>query len=112
MGKHASKSMWICKATWLSSIVVVPKKNEKIRIYIDYWKLNAITFVDAFPLPFTDNVLDAIAGHETCSFLDGFNGNACYSLAYQYCSMGLIIAPLTTFGTSLKRGHMLAYKLG
>ena len=62
------------QATWLSPIVVVPKKNGKIRVCVDYRKLNAVTVTDAFPLPFTDSVLDAVAGHEMYSFLDGFSG--------------------------------------
>ena len=37
------------KATWLSLIVVVPKKNGKIRVCVDYRKLNAATIMDAFP---------------------------------------------------------------
>ena len=56
------------QATWLSPIVVVPKKNGKIRVCVDYRKLNAVTVTDAFPLPFTDSVLDAVAGHEMYSF--------------------------------------------
>jgi hypothetical protein len=28
------------EATWLSSIVVVPKKNGKLQICVDFWKLN------------------------------------------------------------------------
>ena len=36
--------------------------------------MNVATVTDAFPLPFTDGVLDAVAGHEVYSFLDGFNG--------------------------------------
>ena len=39
-----------------------------------YRKLNAVIITDAFSLPFTDSVLDAIARHEMYSFLDGFNG--------------------------------------
>ena len=62
------------QATWLSPIVVVPKKNGKIRVCVDYRKLNAATFTDAFPLSSTDKVLDAVAGHEVYSFLDEFNG--------------------------------------
>ena len=62
------------RETWLSPIVVVPKKNGKIRVCVDYRKLNAATMTDAFPLPFTDGVLDAVAGHEVYSFLDGFSG--------------------------------------
>ena len=62
------------KATWLSLIVVVPKKNGKIQVCVDYRKLNAATVTDAFPLPFTDGVLDAVASHEVYNFLDGFSG--------------------------------------
>ena len=29
---------------------------------------------DAFPLPFTNGVLDVVVGHAIYSFLDGFNG--------------------------------------
>lgn len=38
--------------TWLSPIVIVPKKNGKLRICVDYKKLNAATETDPFPLPF------------------------------------------------------------
>ena len=62
------------QATWLSLIVVIPKKNGKIRVCIDYRKLNTATVTDAFPLPFTDGVLDTVAGHVVYSFLDGFSG--------------------------------------
>ena len=61
------------QATWINPIVVVPKKNGKIRVCVDYRKLNTATVMDAFPLPFTDGVLDAVAGHAIYSFLDGFN---------------------------------------
>ena len=61
------------QATWLSLIVVVPNKNRKIRVCVDYRKLNAATVTNVFPLPFTDGVLDAVVGHEVYSFLDGFN---------------------------------------
>ena len=55
-------------ATWLSPIVVVPKKNGKLRICIDYRKLNIATEKDPYPLPFTDSVLDTVAGHKVYTF--------------------------------------------
>ena len=61
-------------ATWLSPIVIVPKKNGKLRICIDFRKLNAATKKDPYPLPFTEEVLDSVAGHEMYSFLDGYSG--------------------------------------
>jgi hypothetical protein len=34
------------EATWLSPIVVIPKKNGKLKIYIDFRKLNVATTKD------------------------------------------------------------------
>ena len=60
------------QAIWLSPIMVVPKKNRKIRVCVDYRKLNAAMVTDGFPPPFMDGVLDAVAGHEVYKFLAGF----------------------------------------
>ena len=54
--------------------MVVPKKNGEIWVYVDYRKLNAATIIDAFLLPFTDDILDVVVGHEIYSFLEGFSG--------------------------------------
>jgi hypothetical protein len=59
---------------WVSPIVIVPKKIGKIRICQDFRKLNNATKKDYFPLPFTDAILDSVAGHVCYSFLDGFSG--------------------------------------
>ena len=63
------------QATWLGLIVVVQKKNGKIRVCVDYWKLNVATVTDVFPLPFMDGILHAVAEHEVYTFLDGFSGH-------------------------------------
>ena len=54
--------------------MVVPKRNGKIWVCVDYQKLNTAIVTNAFPLPFTDGVVDAVARHEVYSFLDGFSG--------------------------------------
>eukprot|EP00253_Pinus_taeda_P030101 PITA_30101 len=58
----------------VSPLVVVPKKNGKWRICVDYRQLNKATLKDYFPLPFIDQVLDTLAGKSSFSFLDGFSG--------------------------------------
>jgi len=72
------------EATWLSPIVVVPKKNGKMRIYIDFKKLNITTKKDPYPLPFTDEVLNIIIGYEAYSFLDGYLGYHQISITLKY----------------------------
>ena len=82
----------ISDSSWVSPVQVVPKKsgvtvvtnadNELIptrvttgwRVCIDYRKLNSVTRKDHFPLPFIDQMLDRLAGHEFYCFLDGYSG--------------------------------------
>ena len=57
----------INNSEWVSPIVVVLMKvgtdgKVKIRVCQDFWKLNAATKKDYFPLPFTDIILDYIFG--------------------------------------------------
>ena len=59
---------------WVSSLVIVPKKNGKWRVCIDYREFNKATLKYHFPLPFIDQVLDTLAGKKYFSFLDGFSG--------------------------------------
>jgi hypothetical protein len=64
----------ISDSQWVSPLVIVPKKNGKWRVCIDYRELNKATLKDHFPLPFIDQVLDTLAGKNYFSFLDGFSG--------------------------------------
>jgi len=53
--------------------VVVPKKNGKLKINVDFKKLNKATKKNHYPLPFFDEVLNIVAGYEDYSFLDGYS---------------------------------------
>ncbi|CAM8910533.1 unnamed protein product [Rhodiola kirilowii] len=77
---------------WVSPIHCVPKKggltvikNDKgelvptrtvngWRMCIDYRKLNKATKKDHFPIPFIDQMLERLAGHDYFCFLDGYSG--------------------------------------
>ncbi|XP_050889277.1 uncharacterized protein LOC127094492 [Lathyrus oleraceus] len=82
----------ISDSSWVSPVHVVPKKggttviknekNELIptrtvtgwRVCIDYRRLNLATRKDHFPLPFIDQMLERLAGHDYYCFLDGYSG--------------------------------------
>ena len=82
----------ISDSAWVSPVQVVPKKGGTTvirtennillpsrtvtgwRICIDYRKLNKATRKDHFPLPFLDQMLDRLAGHDYYCFLDGYSG--------------------------------------
>ncbi len=57
----------------MSPIVVVPRKNDKLKICIDFRILNAATKKDLYPLPFTYEVLNIVARYEAYFFLDGYS---------------------------------------
>jgi hypothetical protein len=56
------------EAIWLSPIIVVPKKNKKLTICVDFKKLNVATKKDPYPLPFTNEVINIVVGHEVYIF--------------------------------------------
>ena len=89
----------ISDSAWVSPVQVVPKKGGTTiirtennillpsrtvtgwRICIDYRKLNKATRKDHFPLPFLDQMLDRLAGHEYYCFLDGYSSYNQISIA-------------------------------
>lgn len=58
-----------------SPIVVVKKKDGTIRLCDDYWQLNVGIRKDAFPLPWIEESLDALAGATLFSTLYSASGN-------------------------------------
>jgi hypothetical protein len=66
-----------------SGIAVVKNEDEEListrittgwRVCIDYRRLNKVTMKDHFPLPFIDQMLERLAGHNYYCFLDGYSG--------------------------------------
>ena len=72
--------------------MVVPKKGGKLRVCIDYRRLNAKTIKDPFPIPFIDSMLEQLGGRERYSFLDGYSG-------YNQIKLAAEARELTTFIT-------------
>ena len=59
---------------WVSPMVIVKKKNGKLRVCVDYRKLNACTQKDHFPLPFITLLLEEVGGHARYTSMDGYAG--------------------------------------
>ena len=59
---------------WLVNIVPIPKKNDKVRVCVDFKDLNKASPKDDFPFPHIDLLVDSTAGHSMLSFMDGFSG--------------------------------------
>ena len=82
---------------WLANIVVVPKKNGKVRICIDFRDLNKATPKDDYPLPNIDLLIDSTAGHAMFSFMDGYSGYNQIKLAARDQSKTSFTTPWGTF---------------
>jgi len=55
---------------WASSVVFVKKKDGTLRFCIDYRRLNSVSKQDSYPLPLTDNCLNALSGSSWYSIFD------------------------------------------
>jgi hypothetical protein len=62
------------ESEWISPMVVQDKKQGRIRICVDFGKLNDACLHDPLPTLFIDEVLENVGGHEAYSFTDGFLG--------------------------------------
>ena len=53
--------------------MLVPKKNDKVRMCVDYRDLNRASPKDNFSLPHIDTLVDNTAKHSLFSLMDGFS---------------------------------------
>ena len=92
---------------WLSNVVVVPKKNDKWRVCVDYTNLNDAYSKDTFPLPRIDRIVDVTTDHELLSFLDPYS---CYNQIPMYPPDEAKIAFITPFGMYCYRVMLFGLK--
>ena len=79
---------------WLANVILVPQKDGKVKVCIDFKDLNKVNPKDDFPLPHIDLLVDSTTGHSMLSFMDGFSG-------YNHILMALDDMEKTTFITEL-----------
>ena len=58
---------------WLANVVLVPKKDGKVGMCVDFRDLNKASPKDDFPLPHIDILVDNMAGLALPSFMDFFS---------------------------------------
>ena len=58
---------------WLANVVPMPKKDGKVKMFVDFGDLNKASPKDDFSLPHIDILVDNTAGHALLSFMDGFS---------------------------------------
>ena len=58
---------------WLANVIPIPKKDEKVRVCVDFRNLNKASPKDDFPLPHIDMLVDSTTKHVMLSFMDGFS---------------------------------------
>ena len=77
---------------WSAPIVVVRKKDNKIRLCVDYRRLNATTPMDAYPMPRMDELIDKLGKAKYITTLDLASG-------YWQVPMSKEDRPKTAFST-------------
>ena len=58
---------------WVANIVLIPKKDGKVRMCVDYRDFNKASPKDNFPLPHIDTLVDNTSGYSLFSLIDGFS---------------------------------------
>ena len=82
----------IAYSDWVANIVLVPKKDGKVCMCVNYRDLNRASPKDNFPLPYIDTLVDNTATNRFFSFMDGFS-------SYNYIKMAEEDKAMTTFTT-------------
>ena len=60
------------QAEWIANVVLVPKKDGKVRMFVDFRDLNKTFPKNDFPLPHIDVSVDNTVRSALMSFMDGF----------------------------------------
>ncbi|KAL0438928.1 UNVERIFIED_CONTAM: hypothetical protein Slati_2375800 [Sesamum latifolium] len=94
---------------WLAAGIIYPISDSMWstgwRVCIDYRALNDATRKDHFPLPFIDQMVEKLAGHEYYCFLDGYFGY------HQRCEETNLVLNWEKCHFMVKEGIVLGHKV-
>jgi hypothetical protein len=63
----------VSQTDWVANVVPVPKKDDKVRMCVDFRDLNRACPKDDFPLPHIDMLFNNTTRNALMSFMDGFS---------------------------------------
>ena len=58
------------RSEWAAPIVLVKKKEGSLRLCVDYRQMNAVTQMDAYPMPRIDDLIDRLGRARYITTLD------------------------------------------
>ena len=105
LGKFKERG-WIrpSSSEWATVALVVPKKDGKMRVGIDYRDLNAISAKDAYPLPRIDELLNRLANARWFTKMDLQSG-------FHQIPYGTLEHPIHRFSNRDTVGRLLAIRM-
>jgi hypothetical protein len=90
---------------WADNVVVVSKKDGRIRVCVDYKDLNKASMEDDFSLPHIDVLVDNAMKSVIYSFIDGFLGyNHCHNLLQRFSKFTFFLPKKIKTGYEEKTG--------
>lgn len=90
------------RSPYASPIVVVRKKNGKVRMCIDYHLLNSRTIPDQYTMPPVDDLLDCLTGSKLFSVLDLRSGYYQVEISEEHKEKTAFLCPLGFFFFNLR----------
>jgi hypothetical protein len=57
-------------SSWAALVLFTGKKDGNLRPYFDYWKINAVTVKNKYPLPLTMDLVDSLLSAKTFTKLE------------------------------------------
>ncbi|GFW51682.1 retrovirus-related Pol polyprotein from transposon 17.6 [Trichonephila clavipes] len=86
-----------CESPYAAPVVLFPKPNGKLRLCVDYRKLNSVKKVDAYPLPRMDDLLNEATPTSFMSTIDLQSGYHQVKVADVYQDKTAFVYPFGTY---------------
>jgi hypothetical protein len=95
----------LCSSPWGCPTLFVKKKDQSLRLCVDYRPLNVVTVKNKYPLPLIDILFNQLVGAKVFSKVDLYSG-------YHQIKIRPEDVPKTTFSTRYKLYEYLVMSFG